>query len=72
METYTWLRTFADSWHLLFMALFFIGVIIWAFRPGSRRAHDESARMIFRNEDKPAARDDSRSERGTDENGRAR
>jgi hypothetical protein len=19
METYTWLRTFADSWHLLFM-----------------------------------------------------
>jgi cytochrome c oxidase cbb3-type subunit IV len=55
METYTWLRTFADSWHLLFMTLFFIGVIIWAFRPGSRKVHKETASMIFRNEDKPAA-----------------
>ncbi len=54
METYTLLRTFADSWHLLFMTLFFLGVVFWAFRPGSRRVHDETASMIFRNDDRPA------------------
>lgn len=54
METYTFLRSFADSWHLLFMTLFFIGVVIWAFRPGSRKVHDETASMIFRNDDTPA------------------
>ena len=36
METYTALRHFADSWGLLGMTLFFIGAIIFAFRPGSR------------------------------------
>jgi cytochrome c oxidase cbb3-type subunit 4 len=54
METYTALRAFADSWHLLFMTLFFIGVVFWAFRPGSRRTHDDVARSIFRNDDRPA------------------
>jgi cytochrome c oxidase cbb3-type subunit IV len=54
METYTALRAFADSWHLLFMTLFFIGVVVWAFRPGSRRTHDDVARSIFRNDDRPA------------------
>lgn len=55
METYTLLRTFADSWHLLFMTLFFVGVVIWAFRPGSRRLHDQAAHSIFRNDDRPPA-----------------
>jgi|GEM_PF-87956 len=63
METYTWLRTFADSWHLLFMVLFFIGVILWAFRPGSRKVHDETSEMIFRNEDSPADANDIRQPR---------
>ena len=54
METYTALRAFADSWHLLFMFLFFIGMVIFIFRPGSRKLHDESANMIFRNDDRPA------------------
>ncbi len=53
METYTWLRTFADSWHLLFMFLFFIGVFIFILRPGSNKVHKDSANMIFRNDDKP-------------------
>ncbi len=55
METYTLLRAFADSWHLLFMTVFFIGVVIWAFRPGSRAAHDQVANSIFRNDDRPLA-----------------
>lgn len=53
METYTWLRAFADSWHLLFMFCFFIGVFVFILRPGASRVHDESANMIFRNDDKP-------------------
>ena len=55
METYTALRAFADSWHLLFMTVFFVGVVIWAFRPGSRQTHDQAARSIFRNDDRPLA-----------------
>jgi len=54
METYTLLRQFADSWYLLFMTLFFIGIVVWAFRPGSKAVHAETASMIFRNDDRPA------------------
>ena len=54
METYSLLRAFADSWYLLFMTLFFVGVIAWAWRPGSREAQGEAARSIFRNDDRPA------------------
>ena len=45
METYTALRQFADSWALAAMTLFFIGVVIFTFRPGSRRKADEAARI---------------------------
>jgi cytochrome c oxidase cbb3-type subunit IV len=58
METYTLLRSFADSWHLLFMTVFFVGVVVWAFRPGSRRVHDDVANSIFRNDDRPLAEPD--------------
>jgi cytochrome c oxidase cbb3-type subunit 4 len=53
VDTYSALRSFADSWGLLVLFLFFVGVVAWVFRPGSRRQHDDAARMIFRNEDKP-------------------
>jgi len=42
---YQTMRTFADSWGLLFLFLFFIGVVIWVFRPGSKKSHDEAARI---------------------------
>ena len=54
METYSFLREFADSWMLLALFLFFIGVIVWAFRPGSTRVYSDVADIPFRNEDKPA------------------
>ncbi|NBD30987.1 MAG: CcoQ/FixQ family Cbb3-type cytochrome c oxidase assembly chaperone [Alphaproteobacteria bacterium] len=57
METYTFLRQFADSWMLLALFIFFIGTWFWAFRPGSRRVHDEAANSIFRHEDAPAEDD---------------
>lgn len=50
METYTALRTFADSWALLGMTLFFIGAVIFAFRPGSRDRANEAARIPLRDE----------------------
>ena len=55
MDTYSVLREFADSWMLLFLTLVFTAVIVWAFRPGSRKVHDEIASSIFRNDDKPAS-----------------
>ncbi len=55
METYTLLRVFADSWALLLLTAVFLGVIVWAMRPGSRPLHDEAARSIFRDDTKPAA-----------------
>ncbi|MFN4155805.1 MAG: cbb3-type cytochrome c oxidase subunit 3 [Paracoccaceae bacterium] len=58
METYSFLREFADSWALLSLFLIFLGVVVWAFRPGSRKVHDEVANSIFRNDKKPAAADD--------------
>ena len=56
METYSLLRLFADSWALVGLTAVFLGVIIWALRPGSRPLHDDAARSIFRDDSKPAAR----------------
>lgn len=47
---YHTMREFADSWALLAMALFFIGVAIFAFRPGSRKAADEAARIPLKDD----------------------
>jgi cytochrome c oxidase cbb3-type subunit IV len=55
METYTLMREIADSWVMLAMFSIFIGVVVWAFRPGSRPVHDDIANSIFRHEKKPAA-----------------
>ncbi len=55
METYTFLRAFADSWMLLALTLFFVGVVLWVFRPGARALQQDAAASIFRNDRKPAA-----------------
>ena len=60
METYSLLRQFADSWMLLVLFVFFIGVVIWVFRPGARKTYEDPANIPFRHEDKPE------SERGED------
>lgn len=57
MDIYSLLREFADSWMLLALVLIFVGVVFWAFRPGSRRVHEDIATIPFRHQDKPA-RDD--------------
>ena len=50
MEIYTWMRAFADSWMLLAMTLFFLGMIAWAFRPGSKATHRDAGNIPFRND----------------------
>lgn len=54
MELYTLMRQFADSWALLVLFGVFVFVIIWVYRPGSRKVQNDIANSIFRNEDKPA------------------
>ncbi|WP_377510509.1 cbb3-type cytochrome oxidase subunit 3 [Octadecabacter sp. R77987] len=48
------LREIADSWVLLALFVFFLGVIFFAFRPGSRKLHKDAANVPFRHEDGPA------------------
>jgi cytochrome c oxidase cbb3-type subunit 4 len=53
MEKYSLLREFADSWVLLALTLFFVAAVVWAWRPGSRKLHEDSANIPFRHDDKP-------------------
>jgi cytochrome c oxidase cbb3-type subunit 4 len=50
---YQMMRTFADSWGLLFMAVFFIAVAAFAFRPGSRKSARDAANIPLRDDQKP-------------------
>lgn len=57
------LREIADSWVLLGLFLFFVGVFVWAWRPGSRPVHDDAAKVPFRHETSPGPEtSDTRSE----------
>jgi len=58
MEFYSLLREFADSWMLLFLFLTFMGIVFWAFRPGSRKVHEDTASIPFRHVDAPAPAED--------------
>ena len=53
-DIYTITRAFADSWALLVMFAMFIGIILFAFRPGSNKVHADIANIHFRHEDRPA------------------
>jgi cytochrome c oxidase cbb3-type subunit IV len=55
MQMYTLLREFADSWALLSLFALFVGIAVWAWRPGSSPAQQAAARSIFEHETKPAA-----------------
>ena len=44
---YNIMRTFADSWGLLGMTVFFIGAVLFAFRPGSKANADEASKIPF-------------------------
>lgn len=54
MDAYTIFREIADSWVLLAMVVFFVIVVLWVFRPGSKKTYEDTADIPFRHEDKPA------------------
>ncbi len=60
MEEYTFLRQFADSWMLVMLFVFFLGVIVWVLRPGSSKVYKDTANIPFRHEDKPATDEEAR------------
>lgn len=61
METYSFLREFADSWMLLALFTFFVTVFLWVFfRPGSSQTYQDVADIPFRHEDKPASEHDAK------------
>ncbi|PDT36649.1 MULTISPECIES: cbb3-type cytochrome c oxidase subunit 3 [Sinorhizobium] len=43
MKTYTALRHFADTWGLLAMVLFFLGVTTFTFRSGRKKSAQTAA-----------------------------
>ena len=45
---YQALRTFADSWGLLYMLAIFLIVVVFAFRPGSRSSAKDAANIPFK------------------------
>ncbi|WP_306259085.1 cbb3-type cytochrome c oxidase subunit 3 [Pararhizobium sp. IMCC21322] len=49
-STYQSMRTFADSWGLLYMFVIFVIAVLWTFRPGSKKHSEDAARIPF-NED---------------------
>lgn len=53
MDLYSLLREIADSWGLLALFTFFVGMAIWVFRPGSRALHDEAAQLAFNDDHAP-------------------
>jgi len=52
---YNLFREIADSWVLLVLVSFFFAAVVWAFRPGSRGTHADTANIPFRHEERPAA-----------------
>ena len=46
--SYQAMRTFADSWGLVYMVAIFVIAVAWTFRPGSRRASDDAANIPFK------------------------
>ncbi|WP_028639724.1 CcoQ/FixQ family Cbb3-type cytochrome c oxidase assembly chaperone [Novosphingobium acidiphilum] len=49
-STYDTLRALADSWGLAAMAVVFLVLCLWPFRPGARNAADRAANSIFEDE----------------------
>ncbi len=53
METYDTLRYMVSIVSLVAMVVLFVGVVLFVFRPGSKKVQDETKNSIFRNDDKP-------------------
>ncbi len=45
---YNEFRHFADSIGLVFLVVFFVGVVFFVFRPGSRKRYEDASRIPFK------------------------
>lgn len=54
---YEFLRGLSGSIGTVFLFASFLGFVLFALRPGSKRLHADSAAIPFRHDDKPAADD---------------
>jgi len=48
---YDFLREFADSWGMLAMLVIFLGIAVYAFRPGTKKLYEDISDIPFRNEE---------------------
>lgn len=48
---YTFLRHMADSWFMLVMLITFIGIAIYAFRPGTKESYDRLRNLPLQDDD---------------------
>jgi len=48
---YTFLRELADSWVMLAMLAVFIGIAIFAFRPGTKESYDRLRNLPLQDDD---------------------
>lgn len=47
-STYQAMRTFADSWGLLYMVIIFCGVVIYTLWPSRQKQMDDAANIPFK------------------------
>ena len=57
METYSFLREFADSWFLIAMFCFFVGTWIFAFWPSLQSDREDAANIPLRDDKTNCAKD---------------
>lgn len=48
---YDFLREFADSWGMLVMLSVFLGIVVFAFRPGTKKLYEDISDIPFRNDE---------------------
>lgn len=45
---YATIASFAQTWGLVYMVALFVGVLVYAFRPGAKKKFDDAAQMPLR------------------------
>lgn len=48
---YETLRQMAGSWGLVYLVAVFVGIIVFTFRPGTRKRSDDYAQIPFREDE---------------------
>ena len=49
---YSTVRNLADSWGLVYLVVLFVGVVLFTFRPGSKKQAEEIANIPLREDER--------------------